>query len=132
MPTVLLQAIDTLLYTIHVVVIVINLFGWILKKTRKLQLITILATTVSWFIVGICYGWGYCFLTDWEWEIKRKLGESGLPNSFIHYLINNNLGLEVDTGILDSLTLWLFLAAMALSFILNWKDFRTKVSQKRS
>ena len=124
MPPLLLNIVDVLLYTVHMGVILINLFGWISKKTRRIQLISIIITSFSWFIVGFWYGWGYCFLTDWEWEIKAKLGETDLPASFIHYLANTTLGFNINTDILDLITVITFLMAIILCLITNYIDLR--------
>ena len=124
MSSILLQVADYLLFAIHIAAIVINLFGWLFKKTRKLQLITIIATTFSWFVMGVWYGWGYCFLTDWEWEIKRDLGEYGLPKSFVHYLANNTFNLNISTKFLDDLTIATFAIALVASVIVNYRDFK--------
>jgi len=100
------------------------MFGWIIKKTRRIQLVTILATTFSWFIIGIWYGWGYCFLTDWEWDLKRRIGEQDLPHSFIHYLVNNTFGLNINSEFLDILTVVFFVFALFAGLIINYLDFR--------
>lgn len=120
----MLQVLDILLYTIHILVILANSFLWIWKRTRKIHLVIISLTGFSWFVMGIWYGWGYCFLTDWEWDIKRRMGESGLPNSFIHYWVNESMGLDISTGTLDILTVLVFAVAFILSVILNWHDLK--------
>ena len=118
----MLHFLDAALYSLHVLVVLANTFLWIWKKTRKLHLIVISLTAFSWFVMGIWYGWGYCFLTDWEWDIKRELGETDLPNSFIHYAVNNNLGLDISAQVLDGLTLGVFIVAFLLSVVLNFRD----------
>jgi hypothetical protein len=125
----ILKLTDILLFITHISLISINIFGWIFKKTRKIQFVTILATGASWFIGGIWYGWGYCILTDWEWEIKRKLGEQGLPNSFIHYLSNNIFSLNISTEFLDQITVWTFVVAIILSIIFNLRDQMEKLKR---
>ncbi|HUR31773.1 MAG TPA: hypothetical protein VMZ69_10110 [Saprospiraceae bacterium] len=45
-----------------------------MEKTRKAHLLVIDLTIASWFIIGLWKGFGYCFLTDWHWRIKEKLG----------------------------------------------------------
>lgn len=129
MSDLILKLADILLFVTHILLISINMFGWIFKKTRKIQVVTILATASSWFIVGIWYGWGYCFLTDWEWEIKRKLGEQGLPNSFIHYLSNDIFLLNMTAELLDQITVWTFVLAIILSIIFNLRDRMEKLKQ---
>ena len=120
----ILKLTDFLLFGIHILLISINMFGWIFIKTRKIQLVTILSTTFSWFVMGIWYGWGYCFLTDWEWSVKRDLGEYNLPHSFIHYLANNILRLNLNSGFLDNLTVVVFVFALIAGIVVNLKGYR--------
>ena len=116
----MLYVLDTLLFITHLVVIGANLFAWIWKRTRRLHLWVAGVTVFSWAVLGIWNGFGYCFLTDWEWDIKRKLGERDLPHSFIQYLSDNVFGLYLSPGLVDSLTLWLFVAAIVCSVYLNF------------
>ena len=118
----MLKFLDITLYTIHILVILGNMFLWIWKRTRKAHLVIILATAFSWFVMGIWYGWGYCFLTDWEWDVKRQLGETDLPPSFIHYWVNHSMGLNISASVLDGLTLGVFVIAIVMSVLLNWRD----------
>ena len=120
----MLVLLDIVLFTVHVVVIGINSFAWLFRKTRKLHLVVIVTTAFSWFIIGLWYGMGYCFLTDWEWEIKRQLGETNLPSSFVHYLVNRSLGLSISEGTLDFLTGAVFAIALVGSVVLNLRDRR--------
>jgi len=87
-----LKILDLLFTLAHLIIIAFNLFGWIWKKTRKAHLIVVGITLASWFILGIWKGWGYCFLTDWHWRVKEKLGETGLPDSFIKYMADKITG----------------------------------------
>ncbi|MCD4791284.1 MAG: DUF2784 domain-containing protein, partial [Bacteroidales bacterium] len=73
---------DTFFVVFHTALIIFNLFGWIWKPTRRLNLITLLLTGASWFILGIFYGIGYCPLTDWHWQVLHKLGIYDVPNSY--------------------------------------------------
>lgn len=116
-----LEFLDVLLFIIHGVIIAINLFAWIFPKTRRLHLIIISSTLVSWILLGFFYGWGYCFLTDWHWQIKFELGEYNLPNSFITYLINNVMNLNIKASVIDSLMLITFIPIIFISTYLNLK-----------
>lgn len=113
-----LRLLDVLLFSLHIIVILFNLLGWIWKKTLKLHLTVILLTAASWFILGIWYGWGYCFLTDWEWEIKYKLGEYDLPNSFITYFFQV-IHLPISESTANALTLTGFIIALTMSLYKN-------------
>ena len=108
-------------YVFHTVLILFNLFGWIVAKTRKLNLITLLITFLSWFVFGIWKGWGYCFLTDWHYSILRKLGEHDMPSSYIAFLVKKATGWLPDEVLVNSLTLWLAVLALGASLWVNLK-----------
>jgi hypothetical protein len=121
----LLHLLDILLTLFHLVIIGFNLFGWIWKP--KLHLILVLLTAGCWFILGIWFGWGYCPITDWEWQIKEKLGEQNLPNSFIKYYADKISGQSIDSSLIDTLTAVCFFIAAIISVYINF--FRRKKSQ---
>jgi hypothetical protein len=117
---VFLDLADYFFLIFHSALIIFNLFGWIWKPLRKWHLITISLTFVSWTLLGIWYGWGYCPLTDWHWDILRKKGVTGLPNSYISYLIERLLGFTLSPATVDILTLGLALLALIISLYLNF------------
>jgi hypothetical protein len=125
----MLYLLDYFLGFLHVAFTLFNLLGWIWPKTQKLHLITISLTAASWFILGIWYGWGYCFLTDWEWAIKEKLGERNLPSSFIKYFADKISGNDVDPSLINTATLICFLTAVILTIYFNF--FRRTASRKK-
>lgn len=71
----------------HTCLIIFNVFGWIFHKIRRWNLLTLLVTAFSWFLLGIWYGWGYCLCTDWHWEVRRHLGFHDSSRSYIHFLL---------------------------------------------
>jgi hypothetical protein len=104
--------------------IIFNLFGWIWKKTRICNLITLLLTGASWLFLGLIYGTlGYCPLTDWHFSILNKLGKTDLPDSYIKYLADRITGLNINASLVDHVTLYVFLAALMLSLFFNIRDF---------
>ncbi|MCD4731585.1 MAG: DUF2784 domain-containing protein [Bacteroidales bacterium] len=117
---------DIFFLVFHSFLILFNLFGWMWKKTRRLNLITLLLTGFSWVGLGLFYGWGYCFLTDWHWQVLEKTGELNLPNSYVQYLLNRILGLQISVGTADYLTGILYAIALLLSVYSNLKS-RSKV-----
>lgn len=116
----LLKFLDIFFLCFHSILVLFNLFGWIWKKTRKLNIITLLLTGASWFILGIFYGWGYCPLTDWHFQVLRKLGKANLPNSYMKYIADRITGLDFNPEIVDILTLILFLMALFISAYFNF------------
>lgn len=115
-----LNFLDGFLFIFHFLFILFNLTGWIWKKTRKLHLVSILLTLASWFILGIFYGWGYCPLTDWHWNVLHKMGRYGLPDSYVSYLIQRVLGYSFPDLLVDWLTVLLAFVALALSIRYNF------------
>jgi Protein of Unknown function (DUF2784) len=97
-----------------------NLTGWIWKRTRRAHLFTLGLTLISWFVFGFWYGWGYCFLTDWQWQVKEKLGETNLPSSFIKYLADKISGKNFNPSFVDNVTLGCLLFAIAAAVYVNF------------
>ncbi|MGI9543086.1 MAG: DUF2784 domain-containing protein [Cyclobacteriaceae bacterium] len=89
-------------------------------KTRKLHLAVVGVTLGSWLVLGIWYGFGYCFLTDWHWNIKEKLGETDLPNSFVKYFADQITGLDWEPGLIDGITLGAFALAISAAVYVNF------------
>lgn len=113
---------DILFLVFHSILILFNLFGWIWKKTRRLNLLTLLITGFSWIGLGLFYGLGYCFLTDLHWRVLEKLGESNISDSYIQYLFNRILGLQISAYFADYLTVILFFIALIMSVYFNLRN----------
>ena len=115
---------DKLFLIVHTAIIVFNLLGWVWKPTRKYNLALLLLTAFSWIILGIWYGWGYCPLTEWHWNILEKIDVKDLPDSYITYLLERILHLKVDTSIVEKATVIGFIFAITFSIIFNIKDYQ--------
>ena len=114
---------DIFFTAFHSLLVLFILFGWIWKKTRRLNLICILLTAASWLGLGIFYGLGYCPLTDWHFNILRRLGYSDLPNSYLSFLFTRLTGLQIDQNLVDAITLWGLVIAMMMSILLNFRHW---------
>jgi hypothetical protein len=116
----MLHLLDIFFVVFHTALILFNISGWIWKKTRMANLITLLLTGSSWLFLGLIVGSpGYCPLTDWHFTILEKLGKTDLPYSYIKYLADRITGLDIDARMADTVTLYGFLAALAISLIIN-------------
>jgi hypothetical protein len=124
----MLQFLNILLTIIHLAIIAFNLFGWIPKATRKAHFVSILLTAASWFLLGIWFGMGYCPFTDWQWQIKEKLGETNMPPNFIEYFAEKITGKNFDSRFINNVTAICFALAAILSIYLNF--FRTNQRRK--
>jgi len=119
----LLRILDIFFVVFHTTLVVFNITGWIWRKTRLLNLICLSITGASWVIIGWAVGTlGYCPLTDWHFSLLVKMGKTGLPSSYMKYLIDRITGLDINPVLVDNLTLILFITALLLSFLLNLKD----------
>lgn len=115
---------DIFFVVLHTSLIVFNLAGWIWKRTRRWNLITLVLTGSSWLFLGLLVGVpGYCPFTDWHFAILDKMGKSDLPSSYIKYLADRLTGLDLNSSLVDTVTLLTFIAALLLSLILNIKDY---------
>jgi hypothetical protein len=110
----------------HIALIFFNLFGWTSGRFRKWNLITLCLTAFSWFVLGIFYGFGYCFLTEWHWQVREKLGYTNDSNSYIHFLVTELTNISIEEQLVDILTAMLFFAAFAMSIYLNLRDRKQK------
>jgi len=110
----------------HSCIIMFNILGWIWKRTRIYNLILLLCTAFSWFVLGIWKGWGYCFLTDWHYRVLERLGYQDLPNSYIKFLIASVTGIDLQEKLVDTATLLIFLSVFVISITLNIRDWKKK------
>ena len=120
-----LKLLDFLLTVFHLLIIGINLFGWIWPKTRKLHLVFVLITAGCWLGLGYWYGVGYCPVTDWQWQVKTQLGERNLPDSFIKYYADKISGSNINAVFIDTITAAGFFLAAVISVYVNF--FRSKL-----
>jgi hypothetical protein len=113
---------DYFFLVFHTGLVLFNLTGWIWRKTRRLHLIVVSLTVLSWFGLGLFFGWGYCPSTDWHWQVKRRLGETGLPDSYVKYYLDRSTGLTWDPSVVDAIVLISGLGALAASVWVNGRD----------
>lgn len=111
----------------HGSLVLFNLTGWAWRTTRRPHLVTIGLTILSWFGLGVFFGWGYCPSTDWHWQVKRRLGETTLPSSYIKYYVDKLTGVQWDPFVVDTVTLFLGLSAFVLSCWFNWRDWNARL-----
>lgn len=76
MSELVLRVLDIGFFVFHSAVILINVTGWIWARTRRVHLAVLGVTAFSWFALGPLLGFplGYCFCTDWHWQVRRQLG----------------------------------------------------------
>lgn len=117
------RILDLVLPVLHGILVLFNLTGWAWRRTRRAHLVSITATLLSWTLLGLLYGFGYCPLTDWHWQIKRSLGERDLPASYVKYYLDRATGLDWDPTVVDVVVVVPALVALGLSL---WLNLRTR------
>lgn len=114
-----LNLLDFFLTLFHLLIIGFNLLGWIWKSTRMLHFFLVITTIFSWVVLGFWYGFGYCPLTDWQWQVKAELGEQNLPNSFIKFFADKLTGMDMSSMLIDTVTAVSFGLVIIVSFTLH-------------
>ncbi|HSI72846.1 MAG TPA: DUF2784 family protein, partial [Fimbriimonas sp.] len=121
----MLLALDWFFLIFHSVLVIFNITGWALARTRKLNLITLLLTGISWTAVGMFYGRiGYCVCTDWHWSIRRQLGYHDRSSTYIQFLVERTVGIVPDLFWTQVVSATAFLIALTMSIVLNIRDAR--------
>ena len=119
-----LEVLDVAFLVFHAFIVIFNLVGWVWKKTRKANLLLLLITVGSWVGLGLIYGFGYCPLTDWHWQVLERIDEMPIENSYLQYLLNRLTGIRLKEDIVDFATVAGLCASLIISVVLNIKDYR--------
>ena len=110
-------------HAVHIAVITFVMVGWMFAPLRLAHLALILLTLGSWFILGLWLGTGYCPISDWHWKIKKSLG-GGMPNgTYIHQLLQNISGRELNSDAVDKGVVVGTVVLAAISLGLNLNDW---------
>lgn len=117
-------------FVFHSALMVFIIFGWIWKKTRVANLVVVLLTTFSWFILGIWYGFGFCPSTEWHWQVRMKLGYYDMPNSYTKFLVDSLTGLDASQKLIDIFAVLFLVMALLASVFTNTRDWRKKWTKK--
>lgn len=119
----MLQFLNIFFFVFHTGLVLFNLLGWAWKRTRLLNLITLVGTFAGWSILGIWYGFGYCPCTDWHWQVRSALGYPQESDSYIHFLILKLTGLNLPSSVVFAITAGGFGFAFLMSAALNARQF---------
>ena len=120
------RALDIFFFVFHTGLILFILFGWTLRRVRRIHLIVVLLTLFSWFVLGIWYGFGYCPCTDWHWQVRIELGQTDLPFSYITFLIESLTGRAVNETWVNAITVITFFAVCLVTAWVNVAEWRAK------
>jgi hypothetical protein len=119
-----LQFLNILFLAVHTLWILFVCLGWTWRRTRLWHLAAVALTALSWFGLGIWYGWGFCLCTHWHWQVREQLGYQD-GSSYTQLLMVEITGLDVPSDVADGITIATFGVAALLSIALNLRDFRS-------
>ncbi len=125
-----LEALNMFFFAFHTLFTLFNMTGWIFKKTRLLHLITMGLTAFSWFVLGIFYGIGFCFFTEWHWEVLRLLGKPAASRAYIHLLVETILPIQIQEETVIAGTRWGFIFIVAATAAVWTADILKKRRRK--
>jgi hypothetical protein len=122
------EMLNVAFFVFHTSWIAFTCLGWAWRRTRRWQLVAVSLTALSWFGLGILYGWGYCPCTDWHWKVRARLGYRD-PPSYTQLLIREFTGVELASTVANALTVGTLAAVAALGLALNLRDLRRKAAR---
>lgn len=121
----MLHVLDIFLTVFHSAFVLFILIGWSHRKTRTVHWTALLLTLIAWMLLGLYKGViGYCPLTDWHWDVKRALGETGMPSSFIEYMVEKIMGINFPTLMVDIVTALGLVFGMIMSASIYWREVK--------
>jgi len=118
-----LLTLNFVLHGFHQILIVFSLVGWIFCETRVLNLIVLMLILFSWYGLGPILrkgnAWGYCFITDIQWLVRKKLGLDSRSGGYVKYLADNLLGGDFDETRADKWAVAIIFACTLASLTTN-------------
>jgi len=101
----ILLTLNLVLHGLHQIIIVFALLGWMFCESRMLNLIVLMVILFSWYglgpILSKANAWGYCFITDIQWRVRKELGLESRSGGYVKYLADNLLGRDFDKTRVD-------------------------------
>ena len=123
---VLLPALNIAFFVLHTALILFNVFGWAWTRTRRWNLVTLLATVFSWGVLGMWKGFGYCPITDWHWRVREAMGIQETSSSYIVLLVQTLSGWSPPIELANMVAAVALLGSLCLSIGLNVRDWRRR------
>lgn len=123
------RALDVTFFVVHTCWIAFNCLGWIWRRTRPWQLATVSLTALSWFGLGLWFGWGYCPCTDWHWQVRARLGFVD-PPSYVQLLVREVTGIQLATDTANALAVVTLVVTALLGATFAIRDRRRASAQR--
>lgn len=116
-----LQALNILFHILHLGLLAFVIIGLFFSRLIRFHFPVLVVIWFSWTVLGLYIGTiGYCPLTDWHWQVKRAMGEFGMPPSYIDYIIQQSTGTDVDN---TTITLFTMAGMLIITIISGLRYF---------
>lgn len=115
-----LKTADVFLFWAHALVAAGCAFGWLLAGAEKWHLALVIVIGFSWYGLGLRYGIGYCVLTDWQWRVRKKLGETPEHGSFVQLLLERASGLHLNAKQVKLFAYAVYWVSAVISIYINF------------
>ncbi|MBE0461116.1 MAG: DUF2784 family protein [Candidatus Aminicenantes bacterium] len=122
---------DKFFFVFHSMLVLFIVFGWIWRKSRKAHFVVSILTAFSWFFIGIWYGFGFCPLTEWHYQVRMKLGHYDMSSSYLKFLFDSLTGWDINRTLLDVIAVSFLILALYASILLNLKDWKNRKIEKK-
>lgn len=117
------QLLDLFMHIIHLSAIFFLLVGWTFHETQLPHFVLAWLVFLSWFGLGLIYGFGYCLMTDVHWRIKDKLGARPSAKVYVKYMLDKVLPINIDEGFVDQVSTYVFFTVFAIANYLTLMTF---------
>jgi hypothetical protein len=124
MPVWALQVLNIGFFVFHTALILFNVLGWLSRRWRKWNLVCLGLTALSWFLMGIWYGAGYCICTDWHYQVRHTMGVRGDPDNYVQLLVRSLTGWTPSDSLSRTVAGVCFGISLIASLVLNIIDWR--------
>lgn len=122
----MLPILNIFFFIFHTVLILFNVFGWIPRRTRRWNLVTLLATAFSWCVMGIWFGAGYCVCTDLHWRVRAAMGINDHADSYLVLLVRKLSGWDPPASLVNNVAMTVFVVTLIASITFNSLDARER------
>jgi len=114
---IILPFLDIMFDILHILLVIFIVSGWLFPDLRKMHLVVVLLTGCSWIIFG--NELNNCILTEWHFNILRKMGIINLPDTYTQYALKRITGLAIPktTALLITRICWLLSLFLSITWL---------------
>lgn len=125
-----LLLLDGIFFVVHTLIILLNVFGGLFPKTRRLNLVCMSLTLFSWLVLGYWFGWGYCICTHWHWQVRQALGIHDQAETYNQLLVYKLTGWLPNATLTANVSVGALLFAIMVQVVTTFSERRKRIAAK--